>query len=78
MLHKKEVKGNERNIKSKNNAIIYSNSVVVMLVFSLGGGMKMLTKIWNIKEITLSECYHLNNFYDIEITVKNGKVIISQ
>ena len=32
----------------------------------------------NIKEITLSECYHLNNFYDIEITVKNGKVIISQ
>ena len=71
------VKGNERNIKSKNNAIIYSNSVVVMLVFSLGG-MKMLTKIWNIKEITLSECYHLNNFYDIEITVKNGKVVLSQ
>ena len=71
------VKGNERNIKSKNNAIIYSNSVVVMLVFSLGG-IKMLTKIWNIKEITLSECYHLNNFYDIEITVKNGKVVLSQ
>lgn len=40
--------------------------------------MKMLTKIWNIKEITLSECYHLNNFYDIEITVKNGKVVLSQ
>ena len=35
---RKEVKGNERNIESKNNAIIYSNSVVVMLVFSLGGG----------------------------------------
>lgn len=77
MCCKKEVRGNERNIKSKNNAIIYSNSVVVMLVFSLGG-MKMLTKIWNIKEITLNECYHLNNFYDIEITVKNGKVVISQ
>lgn len=47
MLHKKEVKGNERNIKSKNNAIIYSNSVVVMLVFSLGGGRmkKILNKI---------------------------------
>ena len=78
MLHKKEVKGNERNIKSKNNAIIYSNSVVVMLVFSLGGELIMFTKIFNIKEITLGECYHLNQFYDIEVIVKNGKVVISQ
>lgn len=47
MCYKKEVRENERNIKSKNNAIIYSNSVVVMLVFSLGGGRmkKILNKI---------------------------------
>ncbi len=38
----------------------------------------MFTKIFKIKEITLGECYHLNQFYDIEVIVKNGKVVISQ
>lgn len=37
-----------------------------------------MTKIYELQNITLGEAYHLNYFYGVEITVKNGVVCLSQ
>jgi len=37
-----------------------------------------MTKTYEIDKITLGEAYYLNYFHDIEITVKNGNVIITK
>lgn len=36
-----------------------------------------MTRVWEIDKITLGEAHHLNYFYDIELTVKNGRVVIT-
>lgn len=35
-----------------------------------------MSKVYEIDKITLEEAYHLNYFYDVEVTVKNGQVIL--
>lgn len=37
-----------------------------------------MSKVYEIDEITLGEAYYLNYFYDIEVMVKNGNVIITK
>lgn len=38
----------------------------------------MFVKIYDIRDITLSECYHLNKFYDIDVIYKDGAVMLVQ
>ena len=35
-----------------------------------------MIKVYEMKEITLQEAYHLNYFYGYEITVKNGHIYV--
>lgn len=35
-----------------------------------------MIKIYELENITLGEAYHLNQFYNYDITVKNGQVIL--
>lgn len=37
-----------------------------------------MTKVYEIECITLAEAYHLNQFYDIELTCKNGQVVLTK
>lgn len=37
-----------------------------------------MSKVYELDKITLGEAYYLNYFYDIELTVKNGKVIVTK
>lgn len=37
-----------------------------------------MSKVYEIDKITLGEAYHLYQFYDVELTIKNGQVIITK
>lgn len=37
-----------------------------------------MSKVYELERITLEEAYHLNYFYDVELTVKNGQVVVTK